>query len=164
MIQICNDLSGLVLVTLDAETLEGADLRGLELIGARLPFTNLRRAVLRGADLFHADLRSANLQGADLRRASLYHARLQYANLRGADLRLANLRGAEMEGSLYDEGTRWPIFFNPQRRLCLRVSTEMAPSDPPPGRGDELCPEWPPSVVRHSSPAISLREGSSRDG
>ena len=52
---------GRVLVTVDADTLRGADLRG----------ANLRGADLRGTNLSGADLRWANLSGADLRWADL---------------------------------------------------------------------------------------------
>ena len=65
--------TGDVLLTIDADTLRGANLGG----------ANLRCADLFDADLFDANLRYANLGGADLR----------YANLGGADLRYANLDG-----------------------------------------------------------------------
>ena len=53
---------GRVLVTVDADTLSGADLRG-----ANLRAANLFGADLRGANLFGADLRRADLRWADLR-------------------------------------------------------------------------------------------------
>jgi len=74
--------------------LRGADLRGADLRGA-----DLRGADLRGADLRGADLRGANLRGADLRGADLRDADLRGANLRGADLRDADLRGADLRGA-----------------------------------------------------------------
>ena len=60
--------------------------RGADLIGARLPGTDLHGADLRGAYLIGADL-----TGADLRRADLI----------GADLRDANLAGADLTGALF---------------------------------------------------------------
>ncbi len=62
------------------------ELRGADLIGARLKNADLRGASLRGAYLIGADLR-----GADLRLADLI----------GADLRDADLRGADLTGSIF---------------------------------------------------------------
>ena len=70
-VEIKHHFTGAVLRTVDADTLEGADLGGAD----------LRGAYLRGADLGGADLRGAYLGGADLR---------------GADLRGADLRGARI--------------------------------------------------------------------
>lgn len=61
MIEI-KDKVGKVLVTVDAETLRGADLRW-----ANLRWADLSGANLSGADLSWADLRGANLRWADLR-------------------------------------------------------------------------------------------------
>ena len=72
------DKYGDVLMTIDEDSLIGANLRGANLSGADL----------RGADLSGADLRDADLRGADLRDADL-----RGADLSGADLRGANLRG-----------------------------------------------------------------------
>lgn len=62
------------------------DLRGADLIGAKLKGADLRGANLRGAYLIGADLRETNLRLADLI---------------GADLRDADLRGADLTGSLF---------------------------------------------------------------
>nr|WP_236602037.1 pentapeptide repeat-containing protein [Ktedonobacter sp. SOSP1-52] len=62
------------------------ELRGADLIGAKL----------RGADFRGANLRGAYLIGADLRDADL-----RLADLIGADFRDANLRGADLTGSLF---------------------------------------------------------------
>ena len=62
---------GRVLVTVDADTLSGADLSGADLSWADLRGADLRGADLRGADLSWADLRGADLRGADLRGADL---------------------------------------------------------------------------------------------
>ena len=79
MITIKHRYSGETELTVDANTLAGANLRG----------ANLRGANLYGADLRGADLRETNLRGADLRGA----------DLRGADLRETNLRGADLYGA-----------------------------------------------------------------
>ncbi|MCC2672230.1 MAG: pentapeptide repeat protein [Armatimonadetes bacterium] len=117
-----------VLLQMEAHTLEGQDLTGAELSGGALSGVNCRGtvfqgAVLRGANLRGAVLERANLSGADLteadlRDADLTNAVLLRANLSGADLRGADVRGAdffgallsgaELKGVLCDEHTRWP--------------------------------------------------------
>lgn len=64
----------------------GPEMRGADLVGARLAKADLRGASLRGACLIGADLR-----GADLRTADLI----------GADLRGAQLSGADLTGALF---------------------------------------------------------------
>jgi hypothetical protein len=88
MIEIKNKY-GVVLLTVDADTLREAD----------LSWANLREANLREADLREADLRGANLRRADLCGADLSWASLRGANLRGADLRGASLIGADLSGA-----------------------------------------------------------------
>jgi len=90
MIEIKNK-EGVVLLTVDADTLHGANLHGANLYGA-----NLRKADLVEADLVGADLRWANLRGADLREAKLCGA-----NLHGAYLVEANLHGANLSAKQY---------------------------------------------------------------
>jgi uncharacterized protein YjbI with pentapeptide repeats len=115
MIEIRDRKNRRVLLRVEAETLERA----------KLVKAWLRRANLHGANLARADLRRAYLRGADLG---------------GANLRRANLQGADLRGALYDDRTRWPWFFNPNRRGCFSrpVSFEILPADSPGGRGDEL--------------------------
>lgn len=84
-IEIKSRWTGIVLRTVEADSLRGADLRG----------ANLGGADLRDANLGGADLRGANLRDADLRDADLRDANLRDANLYGADLRNANLRNAK---------------------------------------------------------------------
>lgn len=96
MIEIKNNYNGMVLHTVDADTLVGADLRGLDLGFADLRGANLLDADLRGANLRGADLRNANLRFADLRNANLRGADLSRADLSRADLRGANLSGADL--------------------------------------------------------------------
>src|SRR5690349_16408832 len=96
MIEIKHRTNGKVLLTVDAETLVGADLSG----------ASLRNADLMKMDLGNADLRGADLRGADLR----------YADMRGSDLRGTNLRGARFHRTSlrhirWDRHTRWPLFF-----------------------------------------------------
>ena len=82
-----------VILTVEAETLEGVDLRGADLRLAQLGKENMKGANLEGANLVGADL-----EGADLRGANLEHANLRFTNLRGANLEGANLRFTQLEG------------------------------------------------------------------
>ena len=70
-------------------SLNGADLRQLDLTGL----------VLTGVDLAYAQLSSALLPEVDLRRAILFAVKAQGACLRGADLRQANLTAADFSRS-----------------------------------------------------------------
>ena len=65
---------------------EKKELRGADLIGAKLARAELRGASLRGAYLVGADLRGADLRMADLT---------------GADLRGADLSAADLTGSIF---------------------------------------------------------------
>ncbi|MDO8729213.1 MAG: pentapeptide repeat-containing protein [bacterium] len=101
-VEILHRRSGTLLYTLDAESLQGADLQGADLRGANLRDANLQGAYLRGANLQGADLRDANLQGADLRDANLQGADLRGANLQGAYLRGANLQDVQPAWGSHD--------------------------------------------------------------
>ncbi|NDU76136.1 pentapeptide repeat-containing protein [Actinomadura sp. DSM 109109] len=80
------------------------DLRGADLLGARLKGADLRGADLRGALLIAADLR-----GADLRVADVTGADLRDADLRGADLTgCLFLTRAQLESARGDAATRLP--------------------------------------------------------
>ena len=61
------NLKGAELLSIDADTLIGADLTGANLRDADLRHANLRDADLTDADLTGADLRGADLRGAKLR-------------------------------------------------------------------------------------------------
>ena len=109
-IEIKSRRTGDVIKTVEADTLQDADLTGADLAGAdlrgaylwgadltcaNLMGANLTCANLMGANLTDADLRSADLTGADLTGADLTGADLWGANLTGANLTGANLRGAK---------------------------------------------------------------------
>ncbi|MBU1192852.1 MAG: pentapeptide repeat-containing protein [Gammaproteobacteria bacterium] len=66
--------------------LQGAQMRNMDLAGARLV----------GATLIGADLAYSQLNLADLRRADLSNARMTGASLRGTDLRGTRLAGADL--------------------------------------------------------------------
>ncbi len=63
---------------------------------------NLRRTVLRRANLKNADLSGANIEISILGMANLRGAHLENATLRGTDLREADLRGADLSLALLD--------------------------------------------------------------
>lgn len=81
-----NELLLAASANLRARPRPGPDLRGADLVGARMRGDDLRRASLRGALLMGADLRDADLRRADLT---------------GADLRDADLSGADLTGALF---------------------------------------------------------------
>jgi uncharacterized protein YjbI with pentapeptide repeats len=122
MVEI-KDESGVVLLTVDADSLEnqnlsnanlrsanleGANLSGANLREADLRNANLRFAVLRDAKLDDARMRSASLCGADLTGAAalgadLTFANLEFANLTRADLRRSTLTNCELTGTTLRE-------------------------------------------------------------
>ena len=72
--------------------------------------TNKVLLTIESDTLQGADLQEADLQGADLRWANLRWANLRRANLRGADLRGANLRGADLPTDVIRiDGMRWDV-------------------------------------------------------
>jgi uncharacterized protein YjbI with pentapeptide repeats len=94
MIDIQSSIRPEVLLKVDAETLEGAELNGASLHRASLARAKLRGATLREANLRNADLTAADLSEADLTRADLANAGLDEARLRRACLCSARMPGA----------------------------------------------------------------------
>lgn len=94
MTEIRHSKSGRVLMTVEADTLERANLSGAYLIHAELSGMNLAGAMLPYANLSGARLSCANLAGADLRGANLTEV-----DLSGADLSGANLAGATLSAT-----------------------------------------------------------------
>ena len=74
--------------------LANCDFHGLDLSGADLAYSYLRKANLSGCDLSNADLSHANLRGADL----------THANLTGANLTKAKMDGAKIFGAILPDG------------------------------------------------------------
>jgi uncharacterized protein YjbI with pentapeptide repeats len=90
--------SGRTMLTVDADTLEAANLAGEYLIHADLRSAVLRQAQLlfanfSGADLSHCDLTGADMRGANLTEADLTGADMANTNLTGATLSLTTLHG-----------------------------------------------------------------------
>jgi hypothetical protein len=105
--------------------LRGANLRRayLEdavLEGARLQKANLSHALLHAAHLEEAQLQGALLYGARMRSAYLERAQLQGAQLHGAKLYLTDLDHAQLQGAVYDLGTSWPPWFDPNAAGAVR--------------------------------------------
>src|ERR1043166_1445355 len=76
----------------------------------RMMTTGSRAGTPRGFSLRGQDLRNENLKDAFLADLDLSDT-----DLRGVDLTGANLDGAFLLGALYDENTRWPDGFDPNR-------------------------------------------------
>jgi len=115
------DLAGLPLDGVDfsyanlaGTRLAGTSLKGAFLWSARAVGADLRGSDLRGAKLGTADLSGADLSGADLRGADLQGTNLSLADLRGADLRETNPTAAILTRVVQDTATRWPASFRPQ--------------------------------------------------
>lgn len=121
MIEIRHKQTDQVLLRVNADSLDGANLTGAKLAGANLAGSKINHACLRnidlqgatldgaqligscldGGNLNHAtlqaaDLTDASLQKTDLSRANLVEATLRYAHLSGANLLQARLTGANL--------------------------------------------------------------------
>lgn len=133
---------------LDYANFQKADLSNANLKKSSLIKANLCRANLRNANLTGADLSNANLTGADLTGINLSNANLNKANLSivrfekvditksivanfssanfvGALFLGVDLRNVNLEGSLYDNTTKFPIDFDPVVRGMLKECTVL---------------------------------------
>lgn len=97
MIEIKHQFTEETLVTVDADSLMGANLAGADLAAAQLAGCNLQGANLEGALLAMADLSGANLIDCNLQNANMASVNLSQAHLNNAQLQGANLTGAHLE-------------------------------------------------------------------
>lgn len=102
MYQVRNYNTGKVTATFDVETLQGANLDGV----------NLHRAWLVGANLQGADLTGATLIGASLQGASFQVAKVLVIGL--TDLYCPCDSSPPLLGVKSDENTQWPLDYNPR--------------------------------------------------
>jgi uncharacterized protein YjbI with pentapeptide repeats len=124
---------------------EYADLRRIDLSGARLRDANFTDAKLEGvsfaqsqlqsASLYGARLQGASLDGAQLQGASLNIAELSGASLNGADLRGASLNGADLRGASLHDAKLQGAFLRRAKlqgaflfRALLQVHSSTSPS------------------------------------
>ena len=93
-----------IALALHAEGSEQADLRGLDLSGAKARDAYWARIDFGYSDFYKADLtdaslRKAILEGAQFRETTLANAVLTEARCEGATFKLADLRGANLDGA-----------------------------------------------------------------
>lgn len=113
---------------LEGSNLDGADLSGADLYWAYAQGASFEGACLRGASLRGANLRDCNLRGADLRDADLSPSNVaSRTELLGANLADADSTGANLSNAEYDEDTRFPSGFDPQRHGMVKVSRPPTP-------------------------------------
>jgi hypothetical protein len=62
-----------------------------------------------------ADLQGLDLHEADLNPGNLSHVNLRGANLSSADLSWADIRGSNLKGAKYNEHTKFPPEFDPEK-------------------------------------------------
>ena len=131
MIEIKHKISGEVLWTVEADTLERVDLQEAILEGA-----DLSHMLLRNAQLQYADLSDADLSDVDLRGANLVGAHLVRTNLRNADLRGAKFRDGTTAGGGRARGKRplWGESDGLRHALCGSAQSQSVPGRPVPSR------------------------------
>jgi uncharacterized protein YjbI with pentapeptide repeats len=98
-----------------------ADLQYAKLIRADLQSAGLVLSDLRNTHLSCANLQGAFLGGADLGDADLGNANLSGTDLEGTDLHNANLSDTNLAGAKYDQETKLPDGFNPEKAGMIRV-------------------------------------------
>lgn len=113
------NLEGLVapLGQLQGLDLTGANLYWASLGDADLSFADLSDADLRGAMLYRTICRGTKFCGANLGRDNLRGR----TNLRGADLSTADLTRAVLLDAIFDEMTKFPKGFDPEKAGMVHV-------------------------------------------
>ena len=125
--------AGLVGTRFDSSILKKASFREASMAGVSFVGADLTGATLAEADVSDADFRFADLDGADLR-----EARLSKADFTGVDLSLTKLPTDQLTSFCWDDLTKFPDDFAPNRKLCAQ-HPERAPG--------ALAEEWQMSVA-----------------
>ena len=147
--------------TLSGAILREADLSGARLCKARLVRADLSNAMLNQADLSRAILRRANLTGTSLCAANLGMADLRSTDLHGADLSHSDLRGARLSNANFSEVslTRTNLLGAKLNGSCLyhaQLSESVfADVDLAGATGLESCHHLGPSIIDHRTLAQS---------
>lgn len=84
---------------------------GVDFSGSRLIGTNFK-----GANLAHVDFRGANISCTNMVGTRLNGAKLMGANLYGVDLSRTIIKGA-----MYDDGTKLPDGFDPEKYGLIKI-------------------------------------------
>src|SRR5437016_4410749 len=98
MIEIKHRKTGRLVLQIEAESLEKANLAGEYLIHADPQDYNLAASILLVANMSGADLTKANLRGANLRGANLTEV-----DMTGADFTGVNLTGATLSLTIFSD-------------------------------------------------------------
>jgi uncharacterized protein YjbI with pentapeptide repeats len=116
--------------------MKDSDLRGMELC-----FRDLNGADFSGSTISGGSLQGSNLQGANFEKAVLSDCRFPDSDLRAANLREANLKnlyapqarfeGADLTGAVlgkpdlqratFDDNTKWPQGFDPEKHGAVKI-------------------------------------------
>ncbi len=91
---------------LNGSDLSGANAFRAKFVNAKLRETRFDGAKLSEADFTKADLRGASFKDADLRRARFFRADLRGSDLTGARLKGADLTRADLSGTIWIDGKR----------------------------------------------------------
>ncbi len=91
---------------LSGSDLSGANAFRAKFVNAKLRETNFDGAKLSEVDFTKADLRGASFRDADLRRARFFRADLRGADFTGARLKGADLTRADLSGTIWIDGER----------------------------------------------------------
>ena len=116
--------------------MKDSDLRGMELHYRDLNGADFSGSVISGGNLQGSELRGANFEKADLTNVSFYESDLRAANLQGANLKgfrapKARLEGTDFTGAVFaepdltratfDDKTKWPQGFDPEKHGALKI-------------------------------------------
>ena len=104
---------------MDGVDLSGADCYGASFYRARLKGAILRMGVFKGADFRLADLRGADLSGADFESPGVAATDFCHANLEGVIC-----TGAKFFGAAYEQGTSFPLGFDPNMHGMKMLKTK----------------------------------------